>query len=83
MLEEGAAGAGELEVPPSSHPELHPAVAFGAVLAGAGVLGAVGALLALPAAATFQAFVSTYLHRHEVIGTDELSSGPIPANLDN
>ena len=29
VLEEGAAGAGELEVPPSSHPELHPAVASG------------------------------------------------------
>jgi predicted PurR-regulated permease PerM len=47
--------------------QLHAAVAFGAVIAGAAVLGVVGALLALPAAATVQAFVSTYLSRHEVI----------------
>jgi len=50
--------------------DVHPAVAFGSVLAGAGLLGAVGALLALPAAAVFQAFVSSYLTekglRHEV-----------------
>jgi predicted PurR-regulated permease PerM len=47
--------------------EIHPAVAFGAVLAGAAVLGTAGALLALPAAASIQAVVSTYLTRHEVI----------------
>ena len=46
---------------------LHPAVAFGAVIAGASILGPIGALLALPAAATGQAFVSTYLRRHEVV----------------
>jgi predicted PurR-regulated permease PerM len=47
--------------------QLHAAVAFGAVIAGAAMLGVVGALLALPAAATVQAFVSTYLSQHEVI----------------
>jgi len=47
--------------------DLHPAVAFGAVLTGAALLGATGALLALPAAATMQAFVSTYMARHEVV----------------
>jgi predicted PurR-regulated permease PerM len=47
--------------------QLHAAVAFGAVIAGAAILGVVGALLALPAAATVQAFVSTYLARHEVV----------------
>ena len=46
---------------------LHPAVAFGAVLAGAALLGAIGALIALPAAAIIQAFISTYLEQHEVI----------------
>jgi predicted PurR-regulated permease PerM len=46
---------------------LHPAVAFGAVLAGAALLGAIGALIALPTAAIIQAFVSTYLEQHEVI----------------
>jgi predicted PurR-regulated permease PerM len=47
--------------------QLHAAVAFGSVIAGAAILGVVGALLALPAAATVQAFVSTYLNRHEVV----------------
>ena len=46
---------------------LHPAVAFGAVLAGAALLGAIGALIALPTAAIIQAFVSTYLEQHDVI----------------
>ncbi len=40
--------------------QLHVAVAFGAVIAGAALLGVVGALLALPFAATVQSFVSTY-----------------------
>lgn len=49
---------------------LHPAVAFGAVIAGASILGLVGALIALPTAATIQAFVSTYLQLHEVIDSE-------------
>lgn len=51
----------------AQHLDMHPAVAFGAVIAGAGLLGAAGAILALPAGATLQAFVSTYLSRHEVV----------------
>jgi predicted PurR-regulated permease PerM len=50
--------------------QLHPAVAFGAALAGGSVGGLIGAFLALPAAAVIQATVSTYLTRHEVIETD-------------
>ncbi len=50
--------------------DLHPAVAFGAALAGASIFGAVGAILALPAAAVIQAFVSSYLNRHEVIDSE-------------
>ena len=50
--------------------ELHPALAFGAALAGAAVLGAVGAVLALPAAAMGQALVSEWGDRHEVIESD-------------
>ena len=57
---------------------LHPAVAFGAVIAGGAVMGPIGALLALPAAASVQALVSIYLHRYEVI-TDPLTSTPSPA----
>jgi predicted PurR-regulated permease PerM len=47
--------------------DIHPGVAFGGVIAGAAILGPIGGLLALPAAATLQAFVSTYVQRHEVI----------------
>jgi predicted PurR-regulated permease PerM len=47
--------------------EIHPAVAFGSVLAGASILGTAGAVLALPAAASIQAVVGTYLERHAVI----------------
>jgi predicted PurR-regulated permease PerM len=47
--------------------ELHPAVAFGTVIAGAAILGPVGAVLALPVAAAGQGFVSTYLQRHAVV----------------
>jgi len=50
--------------------DLHPAVAFGAALAGASLFGPMGAIFALPAAAVIQAFVSTYLDRHEVIESD-------------
>jgi predicted PurR-regulated permease PerM len=46
---------------------LHPAVAFGSVIAGGGLFGPVGALLALPAAAVLQAIGSTYGERHEVV----------------
>jgi predicted PurR-regulated permease PerM len=50
--------------------ELHPALAFGAALGGAAVLGAVGAVLALPAAAMAQALVSEVGARHDVIKSD-------------
>jgi len=46
---------------------LHPAVAFGSVIAGVAVLGPVGALLALPAAASIKAFASSYTSHHEVV----------------
>lgn len=47
--------------------ELHPALAFGAALGGGAVLGAVGAILALPAAAMAQALLSNVGQRYEVI----------------
>jgi predicted PurR-regulated permease PerM len=47
--------------------DLHPAVAFGTVIAGAAILGPVGAVLALPVAAAGQGFVSTYIQRHAVV----------------
>ncbi len=46
--------------------EIHVAVAFGAVLAGVALLGVVGALLALPFAATAQGFMSGFRQHHEI-----------------
>ncbi|GAA1441514.1 AI-2E family transporter [Nocardiopsis tropica] len=46
--------------------DMHPAVAFGSVLAGVAILDAPGALLALPMGASLQAFLSTYIRRYEV-----------------
>ena len=46
--------------------DMHPAVAFGSVLAGLAVLGAPGALLALPIGASLQTFLGIYIRRYEV-----------------
>lgn len=46
---------------------LHPAIAFGSAIAGGAVMGAVGAVLAIPGAAMIQALVSDMGRRHEVI----------------
>ncbi len=55
---------------------LHPAVAFGTVIAGAALFGGVGALLALPAAAVLQAIGYTYVARHPVIETPMTADQP-------
>ena len=57
---------------------LHPAVAFGSAIVGGTLLGAAGTLMALPVAATIQAFVSTYFQRHALVDT-ELFADPDPA----
>ncbi|MER5872472.1 AI-2E family transporter [Streptomyces sp. NPDC002044] len=44
--------------------DIHPAVAFGSVIAGTALLGAVGALIAIPAVATLQAFLGAYVKRY-------------------
>ena len=59
------------------HLALHPAVAFGAVIAGGEIMGPIGSLLALPAAASVQALVSSYPHRYEVIASP-LTGTPQP-----
>lgn len=46
--------------------DMHPAVAFGAVLGGAALFGATGALLAIPVTATAQGFMGAYIRRYEV-----------------
>lgn len=46
--------------------DIHPAVAFGSVVAGTALLGAVGALISIPAVATLQAFLGAYVKRYAV-----------------
>ncbi|MET9764965.1 AI-2E family transporter [Streptomyces sp. NPDC006372] len=46
--------------------DIHPAVSFGSVIAGTALLGAVGALIAIPAVATLQAFLGAYVKRYDV-----------------
>ena len=60
--------------------EIHVTVAFGSVIAGSLLLGAVGALLALPAAATLQAFMASYLERVDVV--QELEDAEAAQNPD-
>ena len=56
--------------------EIHPAVAFGAALGGAALLGPVGAVLAIPGAAMAQALLSDVGERHEVIESDLVTIAP-------
>ncbi len=56
--------------------DLHPAVAFGSAIAGGAILGAVGAILAIPAAAMAQAVISNFGERHEVIDSHLTSTQP-------
>ena len=57
---------------------LHPAVAFGSAIVGATLLGAPGALMALPVAATVQAWISSYMEVHDVIESRLLGPGIPP-----
>ncbi len=58
--------------------KIHPAVSFGSVLAGAAVLGPVGALLALPAAATAQGLISASGERYAIEEGPLTRLGPMP-----
>ena len=55
--------------------QIHVALAFGSVIAGAALLGVVGALLALPCAATAQAFVSSWRIEHPGLAGEAESGG--------
>ncbi|NNN30938.1 AI-2E family transporter [Streptomyces sp. S3(2020)] len=46
--------------------DIHPAIAFGSVIAGTALLGAAGALISIPAVATLQAFLGAYVKRYDV-----------------
>ena len=57
--------------------QLHPAVAFVAAMIGGALGGASAAFLALPVAAIFQAFGSTFLKRYEVVDSELTHDQPI------
>lgn len=46
---------------------IHPAVAFGSVIVGASLFGAIGALVSVPVVAVIQAIVETYGRRYELV----------------
>lgn len=56
---------------------VHAAVAFGSAIIGGAILGPVGAVLALPAAAMAQALIGSWGPRHDVVD-DELVRMPAP-----
>ena len=47
--------------------EIHPAVAFGSVIVGSALFGAIGALLAIPVVATVQSVITVYGRRYELV----------------
>ena len=47
--------------------DIHPAIAFGSVIVGAALFGAIGAIIAIPLAAAITAIVETYGRRYELI----------------
>ncbi len=47
--------------------DIHPAVAFGSVIAGAALFGPIGALIGIPVAAAVLAFAQAYTKRYDVI----------------
>lgn len=55
--------------------DIHPAVAFGSVVAGTALMGAVGALIAIPAVATLQAFLGAYVKRYDVTDDPRVQGG--------
>ncbi|MEU0137316.1 AI-2E family transporter [Streptomyces sp. NPDC006296] len=55
--------------------DIHPAVAFGSVVAGTALMGAVGALIAIPAVATLQAFLGAYVKRYDVMDDPRVQGG--------
>jgi len=47
--------------------DVHPAVALGSVIAGAALLGPIGALIGIPVAAVLMAILNTFRQRHELV----------------
>jgi predicted PurR-regulated permease PerM len=59
--------------------DVHPAVALGAVIAGAALFGAMGALVSIPVVAAVQAVLETYWHRYELVAPDHPVVPVVPA----
>ncbi|MXZ53589.1 MAG: AI-2E family transporter [Acidimicrobiaceae bacterium] len=59
--------------------EIHAALAFGSVIAGTALMGIVGAFLALPVAATAQAFITTWLDQRTEPSQAHEDAAPIQA----
>ena len=55
--------------------KIHPAVAFGSVIVGSALFGAMGALLAIPVVATIQSLISVYGRRYELVHEFGTTSG--------
>jgi predicted PurR-regulated permease PerM len=53
---------------------IHPAVAFGAVIAGAGLFGPLGALVSIPVVAAIESVIDTYGHRYELVAGEPLAA---------
>jgi predicted PurR-regulated permease PerM len=54
---------------------VHPAVAFGAVIAGAALFGPMGALVSIPVVAAVQAVIETYGHGYELVEEEPAAGG--------
>jgi predicted PurR-regulated permease PerM len=61
---------------------IHPAVAFGAVIVGAALAGAMGALIAIPIVASIQSVIETYGRRYEIIPEMEHHEAELPPEAD-
>jgi predicted PurR-regulated permease PerM len=61
---------------------IHPAVAFGAVVVGAGLFGPMGALVSIPVVAAIEAVIDTYGHRYELVAQDADEPAAAPAVVD-
>jgi predicted PurR-regulated permease PerM len=58
--------------------ELHAGIAFGSVIVGASLFGAIGGFLALPVTAVIQAGIETFVQRHDVVESELTKVMPPP-----
>ena len=58
---------------------VHPAVAFGAVIAGAALFGPMGALVSIPVVAAVQSVLETYGHGYELVEEEPAADAEPPA----